>query len=240
MKLAEHQISLNFLLWLQIANLRLPWRCCAGRTLTSWSSPRMTPFSLTWWSWPTASSSSCSERGQPVVTSSCRFCCWTFLKGKMLHYDPQFTSYPPVEQVWERRDVISECQELHSLLPNSWGAECHHPDELLWGDYCQSLGEYIQMVFTCSQLDNLVGVTVVHPSVEILCEVDFGSLTVQFSNCIRFMSSASFFAWVSHFWEIFVWNVFIFIQLWVKLIGKSWQIDDLLVLKTSIMVTAAV
>lgn len=179
LKLAEHQINLN-LLWLQTANLRLPWQCCAGRTLMSWSSRRMTPFSLTWWSWPTASSSSCFERGRPMLTSSspghtCCSCCRTIFKGNMWHCDPQFTFYPPVGQVWERRDVISERQELHSLLPNSWGAECHHPHELLWGDYCQSLGEYIQMVFTCGQLDNLVGVTVVHPSVDILCEVDFGS-----------------------------------------------------------------
>lgn len=112
-----------------------------------------------------------------MLTSSspghtCCSCCRTVFKGNMWHYDPQFTFYPPVAQVWERRDVISECQELHSLLPNSWGAECRHPDELLWGDYCQSLGEYIQMVFTCGQLDNLAEVTVVHPSVDILCEVE--------------------------------------------------------------------
>lgn len=33
----------------------------------SWSSLRTTPSSLTWWNWLTASSSSCSERGQSVL-----------------------------------------------------------------------------------------------------------------------------------------------------------------------------
>lgn len=49
-------------------------------------------------------------------------------------------------QVWKRCNVLSECQELHSLLPNSWGTKCQHPDELLRGDHSQSLGEYHQTV----------------------------------------------------------------------------------------------
>lgn len=53
-------------------------------------------------------------------------------------------------QMWEGRDVVSQRQKLHSLLPNSWGAERRHPDELLWGDHRQSLGESIHMV--CSPL----------------------------------------------------------------------------------------
>lgn len=61
-------------------------------------------------------------------------------------------------QVWKRRDVLSECQELHSLLPNSWGAKRYNPDELLWGDHSQSLGEYRQIMFVCGQLDNLQSV----------------------------------------------------------------------------------
>lgn len=52
--------------------------------------------------------------------------------------------------MWEGCDVVSERQKLHSLLPNSWGAERRHPDELLWGDHRQSLGECIHMV--CSTL----------------------------------------------------------------------------------------
>ena len=51
--------------------------------------------------------------------------------------------------MWKRRDVFSECQELHSLLPNSWGTECHYPDELLWGNHRQSLGEYLQTDSVC-------------------------------------------------------------------------------------------
>lgn len=56
------------MMYFQIANLRLPWQCCAGHTPMSWSSVRMMPFLLTWWSWPTASSFSCSERGQRILT----------------------------------------------------------------------------------------------------------------------------------------------------------------------------
>lgn len=59
-----------------------------------------------------------------------------------------------LEKVWKRRDVFGECQKLHSLLPDSRGAKCHHPDELLWGDHCQSLGQSVQAAFVCGRLSN--------------------------------------------------------------------------------------
>lgn len=48
-----------------------------------------------------------------------------------------------LRQVWKGCDVFSQRQELHPLLPDSWGAECQHPDELLWRDHRQPLGKHL-------------------------------------------------------------------------------------------------
>lgn len=52
--------------YFQIANLRLPWQCCAGHTQMTWNLVRTMPFLLTWWRLQTGSSFSCSENGQTL------------------------------------------------------------------------------------------------------------------------------------------------------------------------------
>lgn len=114
------------------------------------------PFSLTWWSWRTASSSSCSERGQWPLTCALQVILKLVALWGLIFFIYLFFIFW-LGQVWERRDVFGECQKLHSLLPNSRGAQCHHPDELLWGDHCQSLGQSLQAVFVCGQLSTWEG-----------------------------------------------------------------------------------